>query len=251
MQQQISGSPERGWTEEASDTFLQIAAVAVPSRQEQIATLCGLIPASADEAFTVVELAAGGGTLATAVLEAFPRCQYVALDGSAVMREQLQQRLARFAGRVEVRDFELADTSWRAALPQPLRCALCSLSIHHLDAAGKRRLFADVAARLEPGGALLIADIVAPAVPRASAIFAAQWDAAAREQSLALYGDLRGYDAFQREEWNYFATAQDDPTDMPSPLFAQLEWLRAAGFATVDAFWMRAGHAIYGGYTQE
>src|SRR5260221_13247318 len=85
MQQQTSGSPERGWTEEASDTFLQIAAVAVPSRQEQIATLCGLIPVGAQDEFTVVELAAGGGTLATAVLEAFPRCHYVALDGSAVM----------------------------------------------------------------------------------------------------------------------------------------------------------------------
>src|SRR5260221_6918976 len=141
MQQQISGSPERGWTEEASDTFLQIATVAVPSRQEQIATLCGLIPASAEEAFTVVELAAGGGTLATAVLEAFPRCQDVALDGSAVMREQLQQRLARFAGRVEVRDFELADTSWRAAPPPPLRCVLCSPSLHHLHPAGQPRLF--------------------------------------------------------------------------------------------------------------
>src|SRR5258706_4876469 len=251
MRQQTSGSPERGWTEEASGTFLQIAAVAVPSRQEQIATLCGLIPAGAQDEFTVVELAAGGGTLATAVLEAFPRCHYVALDGSAVMREQLQQRLARFAGRVEARDFELADTSWRAALPRRLRCVLCSLSIHHLDATAQQLLFADKAARLEPGGALLIADIVAPAVSRASAIFAAQWDAAAREQSLAQYGDLRGYDAFQREEWNYFATAQDDPMDTPSPLFAQLEWLRAAGFATVDCFWLRAGHAIFGGYTQE
>src|SRR5260370_8927495 len=153
MQQQTSGSPERGWTEEASDTFLEIGGVAVPSRQEQIATLCGLIPGGAEDEFTVVELAAGGGTLATAVLEAFPRCHYVALDGSAVMREQLQQRLARFAGRVEVRDFELADTSWRAALPQPPRCVLCSLSIPHLDPAGKRHLLADVAARAKAGAA--------------------------------------------------------------------------------------------------
>src|SRR5258707_11447843 len=176
MRQQTSGSPERGWTEEASGTFLQIAAVAVPSRQEQIATLCGLIPAGAQDEFTVVELAAGGGTLATAVLEAFPRCHYVALDGSAVMREQLQQRLARFAGRVEVRDFELADTSWRAALPQPLRCVLCSLSIYHLEAAGKRRPFAHLAARLEPGRPPPIPGILAPAWPGASPLFPAKWD---------------------------------------------------------------------------
>src|SRR5258706_14640962 len=107
MQQQISGSPERGWTEEASDTFLQIAAVAVPSRQEQIATLCGLIPASADEAFTVVELAAGGGPLAPALLEALPRCRYRGLAGSRGRPAELHPRQAPLGGRVEGGDVAL------------------------------------------------------------------------------------------------------------------------------------------------
>jgi hypothetical protein len=35
---------------------------------------------------------------------------------------------------------------------------------------------------------------------------------------------------------------------MPSPLSEQLVWLREAGFASVDCFWLRAGHAVYGGY---
>src|SRR5258707_13705887 len=97
MQQQISGSPERGWTEEASDTFLQIATVAVPSRQEQIATLCGLIPASAEEAFTVVGLAAADGTLPTPGPEAFPRCHVPALGADARVVEQQQTRLGPVA----------------------------------------------------------------------------------------------------------------------------------------------------------
>lgn len=246
--QTSNAQAEAGWSEEHSAQFLELAAVAVPSRAEQIATLRGLVPAAADEAFTMVELAAGGGSLAAALLEAFPHCRYVALDGSALMRERLRETLGRFGDRVEVRDFALPDTSWRAALPEPLRCVLCSLSIHHLDAQSKRDLFADMAQRLEPVGALLIADLVAPSVPQATAIFAAQWDQATREQSLAHYGDLRGYDAFQRAQWNFYATGEDDPIDMPSPLFDQLEWLRAAGFDTVDCFWMRAGQAIFGGF---
>jgi tRNA (cmo5U34)-methyltransferase len=28
----------------------------------------------------------------------------------------------------------------------------------------------------------------------------------------------------------------------------QLEWLELAGFSCVDLFWMRAGHAIFGGW---
>jgi tRNA (cmo5U34)-methyltransferase len=125
-----------------------------------------------------------------------------------------------------------------------------SVKIHHLFADGKRQLYADLAARLEPGGALLIADLVQPGVPRAAAIFARQWDDATRAQSLALRGDLSGYERFQADQWNSYAMNPDraDEIDHPSRLFEQLLWLRDAGFARVDCFWMHAGHAIYGGY---
>src|SRR5438045_6307748 len=79
------------WTETDSRRFIVDGAVFVPSRDEQIATLCALIPARADEAFMVAELGAGAGVLARAVLEAFPRCRYVALDGSAAMRSRLEE----------------------------------------------------------------------------------------------------------------------------------------------------------------
>jgi tRNA (cmo5U34)-methyltransferase len=125
-----------------------------------------------------------------------------------------------------------------------------SLTIHHLFADGKRHLYTDLAARLEPGGGLLIADLVQPGVPRAAAIFARQWDDAARAQSLALRGDLSGYERFRADTWNSYAVNPDgaDEIDHPSRLFEQLLWLRDAGFARVDCFWMHAGHAIYGGY---
>ncbi len=236
-----------GWTEADSRTLLEDGAVFVPGREEQIATLRALIPARTDEAFSVVELGAGAGVLARAVLEAFPRCRYVALDGSAAMRARLGEARARHAARLEVRAFDLADRAWRAALPSPLRCVLASLVVHHLPAAGKRRLFADLARRLEPGGALLLGDIVQPVGPAAREAFALQWDDAARTQSLALTGGLDAFARFQRDGWNFYR-GTPDPYDQPSRLDEQLVWLRQAGFAAADAFWMRAGHAVFGGF---
>ena len=236
-----------GWTEESSRAFIDDGAVFVPSRDEQIATLVRLIPARADEAFTVVELGAGGGVLAGAVLDAFPRCRYVALDGSAAMRARLTEVLARYQARLEVGAFELAERRWRAALPSPLRCVLASLVVHHLSGAGKRRLFADLARRLEPGGALLLADVVEPTSAAAREVFARQWDDAARAQSLALTGGLTAFERFTREGWNFYR-GTPDPYDQPSRLDEQLRWLREAGFATVDCFWMRAGHAVFGAW---
>jgi tRNA (cmo5U34)-methyltransferase len=38
--------------------------------------------------------------------------------------------------------------------------------------------------------------------------------------------------------------------DMPSTVSEHIEWLTEAGFAGVDVFWLRAGHAVYGGYKE-
>jgi len=236
------------WSEAESAKFLTLDAVAVPLREQQIATLCALIPAQPDESFTVVELGAGGGLLACAVLEVFPNCRYHALDGSAVMRDQLREQLAPYGDRVTIDAFELDDSAWREALPAPLRCVLSSLVVHHLTHEGKWQMFADVARRLEPGGALLLADLVEPISDRVRLLFAEQCNEAAHTQSLALAGDLSLYQAFRDAEWNYYELTEEDPIDHPSPLSDQLTWLRAAGFALADCFWMYAGHAIYGGY---
>ncbi len=70
------------WSEADSQTFLNHSEVFVPGRMEQIASLLHLIPARMEEAFTIAELAAGGGIVGRAILERFPACHYVALDGS-------------------------------------------------------------------------------------------------------------------------------------------------------------------------
>lgn len=237
----------RGWTEADSRAFVDDGAVFVPAREEQLATLCALVPARPDETFTIAELGAGAGVLARAVLRAFPRCRYLALDGSRTMRASLNRALRPHGARAQVRAFDLAARDWRAALPSPLRCVLASLVVHHLPAAGKRRLFADLARRLAPGGALLLADVVEPVSPAAREAFASQWDDAARLQSVALTGGLAAFQRFEAGGWNFYRGTPESH-DRPSRLDEQLRWLRQAGFATVDCVWMRAGHAIFGGW---
>ncbi|MDP9374304.1 MAG: class I SAM-dependent methyltransferase [Chloroflexota bacterium] len=233
------------WTEEDSRLYREIAPVAVPAREEQIAALLALLPFAPGEPFRAVELACGEGGLSFALLDAFPRAEVLALDGSAEMRAHAAERLRRFGPRVAVEPFDIAERDWLPRL-DGAGCVLSSLAIHHLPGEGKRRLFADVAGRLSPRGALLIADLVAPGRPEAGALFAAEWDRATEARSVALIGSTRLYERFVEARWNYYRFP--DPLDQPSPLFEQLVWLREAGFAVADCFWLRAGHAIYGGY---
>ncbi len=241
------------WNESTSQQFLAESDIFVPARAEQITTLLGLVPARQDEVFTLVELAAGGGELAETVLQHFPNCHYLALDGSPVMLAHLQKRLARFEERIEVRQFDIAAMDWRALLPSPLRCVLSSLCVHHLFGEEKRQLFHDMRKSLEPGGALLLADIIEPANQQIAQLFARQYEEIVREQSLTIRGDLSGFQRYNELKWNYFlydygAPNAPDTIDHPSLLNEQLRWLSEVGFSTIDCYWMRAGHAVYGGY---
>lgn len=236
------------WSEESSATFIDLAEIFVPARAEQTAALLDLIPAHPDESFTIVELAAGEGILAQAILERFPHCHYIALDGSETMRERMRQRLSAFQDRLDIRAFELAESDWHKTLPESLRCVVSSLSVHHLSNAGKRLLFRNMFARLAPGGALLLADIIKPANQHIANLFARQYDEIVRQQSLAIRGDLSGYEQFEKEQWNYFTYGDPAGYDKPSLLHDQLRWLLEVRFSLVDCFWLRAGHAIYGGY---
>jgi tRNA (cmo5U34)-methyltransferase len=235
------------WSEDDSTVYRSLAPVAVPARAEQIAAMLALMPFAQGDACGVVEIGSGEGGLSYALLECFPQATVTALDGSSSMRELTTRRLSAFGQRARVEPFDLEAPEWHSHL-EGADVAVSSLCLHHLDAAGKQRVFRAAAERLSERGALLIADLVAPQRPEAESLFAATWDRAAQAQSQAESGSEELYQRFLAAEWNYYR--YPDPFDKPSPLFDQLTWLRQAGFAVVDCFWLRAGHAIYGGYKQ-
>ncbi len=236
------------WSAENSEVYRQLASVAVPAREEQVATLLSLLPFGRAEAFHVVELASGEGMLSQAILEAFPAATVTALDGEESMRQATAARLSPYGERARVAAFNIMSNDWYGML-DGADVVISSLCVHHLNGEGKRGLFAAVQKRLSARGCLLIADLVLPQREEARNLFAATWDRSARERSIAQTGDAALFDLFARENWNYYT--YPDPFDQPSPLFNQLRWLDEAGFAVVDCFWMQAGHAIYGGYQEQ
>ena len=249
MPDSTHSNSDTAWQEDDSQVFLRYGPLFIPRREEQIETVCRLVPAEPDEEFNAVELGAGDGALATTMLSSFPNCNYLALDGSYLMRERLEVLPESRAGRLRVADFDLADSQWPALLPSPLRCVLASLIVHHLDGdQAKRGLFSKVASRLEPGGAFIIVDLVEPASSHARDTYVRQWDEGVRTCIEQSGEGTEAYDIFREHRWNFYADPDPDPYDQPSLLPDQLNWLRDAGFSKVDCFWMYAGHAIFGGY---
>jgi tRNA (cmo5U34)-methyltransferase len=119
--------------------------------------------------------------------------------------------------------------------------------VHHLNDAKKQYLYRAVADRVSARGALLIGDLIDPTHASVRHAAADEWDRAAQVQAENL-GRSELFTRFLDARWNYFRFP--DPTDRPSALFHHLVWLRHAGFAAVDCFWLYAGHAVFGGFKQ-
>jgi tRNA (cmo5U34)-methyltransferase len=233
------------WGASASQTFIDYGRYFVPEREQQIETICDVVPPR-EGAFNILELCCGAGLLAGALLERWPDCTVYGYDGSPEMLTTAQANLKRYGARFQTLHFDLADSAWRTPT-FPIHAVVSSLAIHHLDGEGKLQLFRDVYAMLESGGALVIADVIAPAHQLGSEVAAKAWDAAVRKRALAFDGDLAAFEAFERKQWNMYRYIDPDDIDKPSRLLDQLRWLEQAGFADVDVYWMLAGHAIFGG----
>ena len=240
----VNEAPET-WGEEESKSFIEFGRAMVPGREEIEGAFLDLIPAEPGEAFFGVEVGVGAGWLSAAVLREFPKARILGLDSSQNMLQQAAKTLNRYGERVELRRFRLEDPSWTNGLPEA-RVFLSSLVFHHLGAAGKRDLFARLFDRLEPGGALLFADVMEPRTELARRYYARAWEEEIRLRSEEIHGDARAHEFFVRERWNTYY--YPDPMDTPSTLPEQLRWMEEAGFEGIDVFWARAGHALLGGY---
>ena len=231
------------WNEADSATFRAIARVAVPRRDEMIAALVGAVPFAVDQPIRMVDLGAGDGLLAEALLARFDGATLTALDGSPSMRAAAGARLQRFGDRARVGAFDIASLDWWDRM-LGAHVVVSSLSLHHVNDAKKQYLYKAAAERLAAGGAFFVADIVDPPTAAARALAADRWDVLARQQA-GEAGAPELFERFEAERWNHFR--HPDPDDHPAALLHHLIRLRHAGFAHVDCWWADAGHAVFGG----
>jgi len=242
-----SNSAPHTWTEDESKLYLELAPVAAPAREEQIATIVSLLPFDTQAQFSVLDLGAGEGTLDFAILESYPSSSVIALDGSESMCLRAGACLERFGERASVRLFELRESNW-LSLVSSSDVVVSSMLFHHFPDEEKLQFFNTVYSRLRQPGALLIADVLKAQRPEQRGVYADGYDMLARAQSLSTTGSEDAYNVFRERRWNMFRYDSLPADEYPSPLIDSLSWLRSAGFQGVDCFWMRSGFAVFGGY---
>lgn len=225
------------WSEDDSETYQSLSHYAVPERERQIAIAVALVQSS-DAPGGILDLCSGEGLMTQALGVACPEAELFAYDGSASMLATARRRVGE---RLVTRQIDIAALDWRTNM-KPLRAVVSSLAVHHLDGAGKRRLFSDLWEMLAPGGVFVLADLVRPQTEAGWKLAADMWDEETRRRAL---GASEAFRRFEREEWNLFRHGiAPGSIDHPSTLVEQLQWLEQAGFRRLDMHWMLAGQVL-------
>ena len=225
------------WT---SEEYVRTRAAQAEQRERENAerwrTLGELLPFEEQDAFTFLDLGAGTGSAARSILDLYPRSTAILSDFSPQMIAVGEEEMAAYAGRFRYVEFDMSTSSWPAAIPEVLAAVVSSMSVHHLPDHRKEGLFAEVFARLAPGGWYLNYDTVSATDP----IVAATWERTAdrRDPDGARKRRHRTPDERARHE-NHLRHV--------IPLRHQLEYLAAAGFIGIDVYWKDLDDVIYGG----
>jgi SAM-dependent methyltransferase len=205
-------------------------------RAEPRLLMADLLPFAVAERFVFVDLGAGTGAAARAILDRYPGASAILADYSPQMMEEGTRALAAYEGRYTYVEFDLGAGPWPAGIPGEVEAVISSLCVHHLPHPRKQQLFAEILLRLSPGGWFLNFDPVRSDDP----VVEAAWQRANdREDPDAAAQRAHRSPEEQRRYENHVRYILDLPP--------QLHFLQDAGFEAVDVYWKRLDYVIYGG----
>ena len=205
-------------------------------RADQFAFMAELLPFERDASFTLLDLGAGTGAAARAIMSYYPRAQAILADFSPQMMGAGVEVLRPFEGRYRYVELNLLAPDWPAAIPTTVDAVVTSQCVHHLDDSHKQNLFRLILSHLQPGGWYVNFDPIAPPDP----LVATEWQ--------RVNDRLDPAQAYKRTHRTPQEQAQyENHVRYMIGLDVQVGFLKAAGFEAVDVYWKKLDYVIYGG----
>jgi 2-polyprenyl-3-methyl-5-hydroxy-6-metoxy-1,4-benzoquinol methylase len=97
-----------------------------------IARVVAAVPFARDAAIEVLDVGAGAGVIAEAVLDAFPNATVTVQDFSPHMLSGARERLLRHSARLRTVLSDLTDPAWTKNVGGPFDLAVSGIAIHNL-----------------------------------------------------------------------------------------------------------------------
>ena len=202
----------------------------IPQYDRMLATIVHWLSANIPADGYVVDLGAGTGALAAAILDALPEVRVRLVDVDPTMLEAAAARCAAHTGR-----FDLRRGRFEEELPR-CHAVVATLALHHVpDHEKKRGLYRAIHTALEPGGLVVAGDLLIHPEGHERRQMLRDW-----------YAHMAGHGIGAAEADAHFAQWAEE--DFYVGLVEELELLRAGGFPHPDCFWRDGGITVYGGF---
>jgi tRNA (cmo5U34)-methyltransferase len=205
-------------------------------RADQFALMAHLLPFTAADAFVVLDLGAGTGAAARAILAMYPRAEAILADFSPQMMGEGERVMRPFAGRYRYVAMDLLSPTWPGEIPERVDAVVTSQCVHHLPDARKRALFAEIHGRLAPGGWYVNFDPIKALDPAVEETWQRVNDALEPGAKYAREHRTPEQELRWQNHVRYITDVE-----------RQLGWLREAGFEAVDVYWKQLDYAIFAG----
>jgi tRNA (cmo5U34)-methyltransferase len=223
-------------SEEVARSFAAQSAQRERERAEQLTFVARLLPFTRNDAFTFLDLGAGTGAAARAVLNEYPRAHGILAEYSEQMANEGRKLLTEYETRYRYAEFDMLGSDWPAEIPPRVDAVVSALAIHHLPDARKQALFHEIRARLEPDGWFINYDPIRAPDDRLEQT----WERVNDRYEAS--GPFKRANRTPEEQARY-----ENHIRYMIPLAPQLAWLADAGFVDIDVFWKRLDWVIYGG----
>ena len=200
-------------------------------------TLMGeLLPFGDDEAFTVLDIGAGTGPAARAVLDLFPRANAILADFSSQMMDEGAKSMARFQDRYRYVTFDMNSGEWPESIPSDLGAVVTSQCVHHISDLRKQQLFMEIYDHLQPGGWYVNFD----PINTEDALVEAAWQRANERQDPEAAEKERNRTPDEQVRY-------ENHVRYMIPLVPQIDLLAQTGFEAIDIYWKHLDYVVYGG----
>lgn len=205
-------------------------------RRPQWRLMGELLPYRDDEAFTILDIGAGSGPNARALLDLFPRASAVLADFSSAMMDEGLASMQPYEGRFRYVTFDMTSGAWPDEIGDGFGAVVTSQCIHHISDNRKQELFVEIYEHLAPGGWYLNFD----PINTTDVLVDAAWQRANERQDPAT-ADL------ERMRTPEEQVRHENHVRYMMPLEPQMEFLANAGFKAIDIYWKHLDYVIYGG----
>lgn len=222
-------SPQDVWTlPEVAENYLDRSRQAIPMADEQLDVMLRLIAAHDIEVRYLLDLGAGDGHAAAAVMGRHPVERAVLVDYTEYMLTRAQERLTDASTDVVTVLGDLNHTGWYAEVERDggYDAVISRFAIHHVPDERKHSLYRDILAFLRPGGLFINIEHVKSASP----VYQDAFDtlmieglAATTDSPTSFEEAAEGY----RRRW-------EPETNILAPVELQMDWLRELGYEEVD-----------------